>query len=490
MEKFSMIFEVHVPSNLVRPAVRRALARVSRNGPGRTGLLLYVLLLGAGWFVSSDVLADSTYMVNTTADLIDDNTDDGICHTSANTCSLRAAIMQANHLISESVSIRLPAGNFVLTRPVNGPDGEDNGDLNLTVPNTANQFISIVGAGSALTIIDGNQIDGVFRLDPGRSAGIASLTIRNGLTLNGQPGGGAIFNHGSLIVFDCVIEDNVTYGSGGGIYNDALLSVIGSSVMSNKAENSGGGIYSSGTLAISASTIGVNMATSNSSQGGGLYLSGLTQIRSSTISLNLAATGGGLLNVDELTVVNSTLGYNRANTAGGGLFNFGHAFLYSTTIVGNDADHDGDFVGSGGGVYADTTAGHRLVAVNTLIVSNTLRTTFFYDDCAGILETYGFNRIGEPSGCTYAGNGAAAVGVVTRATVGPLTENGGPTQTNALLPGSQAIDSTTAQGCIDDSGALLTYDQRGAARVAGARCDVGAYEFGAVIDRIFKSGFE
>lgn len=440
--------------------------------------------------MSGGALADSTYMVNTTADLIDDNTDDGVCHTNANTCSLRAAVMQANHLVAGSVSIRLPAGNFSLTRPINGPDGEDNGDLNLTLPNIADQFIAIIGAGRSLTVIDGNLIDGVLRIDPGRSAAIASLTVRNGSTQAGQPGGGAILNHGSILVLDCVVEDNATNGSGGGIYSDSVLNIVSSTIAGNTTQSNGGGIYSSGTLAVSDSSIRSNLATSSSSQGGGLYLSGPAKIRSSTISLNLAATGGGVLTLDELTVVNSTLSYNRANTSGAGLFNFGHTFLYSTTIVGNDADYDGDFFGNGGGVYADTTGGHRLVAVNTLIASNTLRTTTTYNDCNGVVETYGFNRIGEPSGCTYTGNGAAAVGLVTRATLGPLTGNGGPTQTNALLAGSQAIDSTTPQGCIDDTGALLTADQRGAARVAGARCDVGAFEYGAVIDRIFKTGFE
>lgn len=490
MQKLSIMAEANVRSNPNLPTCRRALAQVSHTWLCRSGLFLQVLLLGASWLVSSTVLADSTYIVNTTADVIDDNTDDGICHTSANTCSLRAAIMQANHLVAGSVAIRLPAGTFRLTRPVNGVDGEDNGDLNLTQSNTAGQFISVVGAGSTLTVIDGNQIDGVFRIDPGRSAGIASLTVRNGLTRAGQPGGGAILNHGSLVVVDCLIENNSTNGGGGGIYNDSLLNVVGSMIVGNTVQRNGGGIYSSGTLAVSRSTIRANIARLNFGQGGGLYLSGPAQIRNSTVSFNLASTGGGVNTVDELTVVNSTLDHNRADINGGGLFNFGNTFLYSSTIVGNDADNDGDFTGIGGGAYADTSAGHRLVAVNVLIASNTAHGGFLYNECEGVLETYGFNRIAEPTGCTYSGNGALAVGVVTRSTVGPLADNGGPTQTNALLAGSQAIDSTTLQGCIDDTGALLMTDQRGAARVAGARCDVGAYEFGAVIDPIFKSGFD
>jgi hypothetical protein len=50
--------------------------------------------------------------------------------------------------------------------------------------------------------------------------------------------------------------------------------------------------------------------------------------------------------------------------------------------------------------------------------------------------------------------------------------------TYGLLRGSQAIDSTIdSLGCVDQTGALLTTDQRGAARVVGVRCDVGAFEY-------------
>ncbi|MEO8672377.1 MAG: hypothetical protein ABI411_13760, partial [Tahibacter sp.] len=92
--------------------------------------------------------ADLSYNVNTTDDLVDDNTDDGVCHAGNGSCSLRAAIMQANHLVGAGITtITVPAGVFQLTRPISGPDGEDNGDLNLTVPNSASQYIAIVGAG-------------------------------------------------------------------------------------------------------------------------------------------------------------------------------------------------------------------------------------------------------------------------------------------------------------------------------------------------------
>ena len=66
--------------------------------------------------------------------------------------------------------------------------------------------------------------------------------------------------------------------------------------------------------------------------------------------------------------------------------------------------------------------------------------------------------------------------------LGPLKNNGGPTQTHALVAGSPAIDAGDPGGCRDNSGALLQTDQRGFARhVDGnndgtARCDIGAVE--------------
>jgi hypothetical protein len=64
-------------------------------------------------------------------------------------------------------------------------------------------------------------------------------------------------------------------------------------------------------------------------------------------------------------------------------------------------------------------------------------------------------------------------------TLGPLQNNGGPTWTRALLPGSNAIDGgDPVQGCIDQNSILLV-DQRLVERVVGVRCDIGAFEYSA-----------
>ena len=77
-----------------------------------------------------------TFIVNdSTVDLPDTNPASGTCHTTANTCTLRAAVMQANRASAPSATIMVPAGIYNLTIPaITGADGDDNGDLNLTAP--------------------------------------------------------------------------------------------------------------------------------------------------------------------------------------------------------------------------------------------------------------------------------------------------------------------------------------------------------------------
>jgi hypothetical protein len=60
--------------------------------------------------------------------------------------------------------------------------------------------------------------------------------------------------------------------------------------------------------------------------------------------------------------------------------------------------------------------------------------------------------------------------------LGPLADNGGRTETHALLPGSPAIDAIAEADCIDLAGSPVAEDQRGVDRPQGAGCDIGAFE--------------
>jgi hypothetical protein len=424
-----------------------------------------------------------TFVVDTVEDRLDDDIADLVCHTSANTCSLRAAIMQANHLPASTtaISIRIPAGTFVLTRPAVETADEETGDLNLATPSNPNQRIDIIGAGAANTVIDANRLDRVFHVETGRSAQIHALTIRNGYVAPGPNSLGlGVLNEGSLTIGRCVIEANTgTNNAGGGIYNTAT-----------------------GVLQVVDSTIRSNVA----SYGGGMSLYGTTTIRNSTLHDNGSGVGGAiqvwsgnLAQPTVLRIINSTLSDNWANLNGGGIFvvNLGDAgnsrvFLYNASLVGNDADHDHDEIGgTGGGVYV--TPGTRFVVVNTLIAGNTQLDGNAADNCFGTLEAYGYNLLDDLTNCAFSGSGILGRGLVAPNTIGGLQANGGPTPTRALLSGSQAIDATNNQGCIDETGARLTVDQRGAPRGTGLDCDVGAFEYGALVpadDEIFGDGFD
>ena len=404
------------------------------------------------------------FNVDTVDDLIDDNTTDGLCHTSAENCSLRAAIMQSNHLSNTSlVLIRVPAGIYLITRPIagNGDDGEAFGDLNLDSPPGPTQTL-ILGAGTAQTIIDGNQLDRVLSIARQRLATIDGLTLRNGVS---PSSGGGVFVDGPVTISNCVIEGNSAHTSGGannmGISVGATLNLIRSTLRSNQAD-----------------------------YGGGISVFSTVSIRDSTLQGNTAsASGGALYNNGQVTVTNSTISGNAANTNGGGIYSRSDAFVYSTSVINNDADHDRDENGGiGGGVYASATS--RFVAVNTLFSGNTILDAPTPDNCNGVLEVYGMNLFDQIDGCTFSGNGGAAWDLVAGNSIGPLQDNGGPTLTHALLAGSEAIDATTPQGCINQTGFPLTSDQRSAARIAGLRCDVGAFEYGSIADRSFQNGFD
>jgi len=424
------------------------------NCPTRMTLLLSMALACAP-VCAQDPPPTITYTVNTTADLIDDNTGDTLCHTSAGSCSLRAALMQVNHRSASAlIFISVPAGQYRLTRLPGAGADETHGDLDLTVPLSAGQAVYLSGAGATRTILDADQIDRVLDIGPERVVDISGLSLRNG---HQGSGGGIQLVDAALTIRDCVIE-------------------------ANHADNDGGGVYQlSGSLGMRRCSVRAN---TSGLDGGGLYLSGDASLRDSTVSANTAQEGGGIMSSQRVVLVNSTISANAARGDGGGIYNRDTRRLYNVSVIGNDADHDRDEEGGiGGGVYG--RAGRTLALVNSLIVDNTVLDAPFPDDCAGMAAAAGQTAFTEIGTCEVTGPWF----IVAQSDVGPLQDNGGATPTHALQAQSFVIDATSGSlGCVDETGALLQTDQRGFPRVIGARCDIGAFEYGA--ERVFNSGFE
>jgi CSLREA domain-containing protein len=422
--------------------------------------------------------ATTPFFVNSELDAVDAAPGNGVCATAAATCTLRAAIQEANLVPVNDVAILIPAGLYRLTLP--NPAGPcpagKTGALDLK--NFKPRTIFIAGAGASDTIIDGNQLDGVLSISTatGSTTTIDSLTIRGGNRLapnNCRRFGGGIWVQGStgsagiVTVSNCAITDNLAQ-AGGGIFNEgATLNVSQSIIRANRTSDqfaqvsAGAGILNfAGALTVDATTINGNAAERLSS------------------GLPDQAAGGGVGVFDgPVTITNSTLSGNSADGNGGGIAVFGvvgsTVQLRNVTVVGNRADVNNDGVGDGGGI-ANSTA--SLLLENAIVAINFDPGGEGVECTAGALGSLAIRYAILPMLQTCGAHlMPAAVGLLGS---GPLPlsllqKNGGPTPTHDLLTGSAARDAGDPAGCN------LATDQRGVPRPQGVRCDLGAVEAGA-----------
>lgn len=432
----------------------------------------------------------AVFNVNSFGDAVDASIN-GTCDTGGGVCTLRAAIMEANHL-SGSV-INVPSGTYLLTLSPSGGDPDSNGNLNIITS------MSIIGAGSASTFVDGSGIvpgDNVFFVSSNSAVVVISgLTIQHGA--NTLRNGGGIGNDGKLTMTDTVVLENGTESFlGGGIYNsnNGFLALINSTVQGNSASGVGinlqgcGGIYNNGVLTVTNSTIVSNTSGGANATGGGLCNArALSMNRSAVVGNHVTGTnglGGGLYNfnaVGAVSLINSTFSGNRSDGSGGGIANAvaGNATLYNVTVANNVADADLAGGGSGGGIFGAGTGAinlrNTLLGRNSGLADCTGPCTHLPDDCrGGAITSQDYNLIQTTTGCAISGPTTHNVG--GDPLLAALALNGGQTLNHALNGGSPAIDAGNVGGCLDNLGASITVDQRGAPRPIGPRCDVGAYE--------------
>ncbi len=357
------------------------------------------------------------------------------------------------------------------------------------------------------------------------------LTLNNS-TVSGNTassGNGGIANFGTLTLNNSTVSGNKAVGDprvafDGGIGNAAwgTLTLNNSTVSGNTASQYGG-IGNAGTLRLNNSTVSGNTA----SQYGGIGNAGTLTLNNSTISGNTASgDGGGIGSWGTLTLNNSTISGNTASSGnGGGVSNIsgGTLRLNNSTISDNTASS-----GNGGGIFiqspvssngqpsitqADLTfgtiSGNRAfvgsdIAVEDVASNGQLSRVRISNsivaggpahpgpDMMGTLTSYGYNLFQDTSGATFdpatrsqhGTDKTLSVNDLSRLFADPvgLQENGGPTRTYALAPGSPALDAIPLQYCqvqgILNKQSRMYTDQRGMKRPDENEqfCDIGAYE--------------
>jgi hypothetical protein len=385
---------------------------------------------------------------------------------------------------------------------------------------------STISANSAA--FDGGGLD-----NTGGTVTIRNSTI-SGNTVSSDSywsSGGGVYNSGYLTIDNSTISGNtVSSGSsrahGGGIYSFAAYltltrsTISDNTVSSNSYDADGGGIdVAGGTLIIDNSTISGNTVRSNSyhADGGGInnsginysyfdpcchvvYRGGSLTITDSTISGNTVksdsnrADGGGIRNGNilqsypgflynypaNITITDSTISSNSVSSGsieafGGGVSNYGDVTIENSTVSGNTAS-SGSYPSNGGGVH-NSYIGSTLTLKRSLISGNVGLTgpEIFIRDGSVIADDFNlFGNHGKPGVSGFTPGLSDIVpgpSVTLKMILGPLKNNGGPTQTHALVKGSPAVDVIP----LSDPSCTGT-DQRGVARPRGHGCDIGAFE--------------
>jgi uncharacterized repeat protein (TIGR01451 family) len=410
--------------------------------------------------------------------------------------------------------------------------------LNEALPDLVGE-LDIEGTVPGATVRGGGQVLGfrVFNVAAGAAVSISDLTVENGA---GSSGAG-INNAGTLSLDHVTVTGNLAEGFavvGGAVNNDAMgtMTITDSSITNNQSVAEGfalgGGFASNGQATLVRTKVSENLMVvpaigmSGSAYGAGIFngVAGSMTLNESSVSDNTAVignqagsaeiAGGGIGTQGGLTIIRSTIADNNAlattsngagssaEAVGGGIGLLGGppVTIISSTIFSNQAlaGEAESMSAAGGGIgtteativnlRSSTVSGNYLAGTASLganvggpiqltVISSILADPSGDTGCEAVTTTtQGFN-LDEDSSCIPVPDATDIQAVDPQ--LGPLANNGGPTQTLAIPNTSPAID----QGVVPGTGG----DQRGTPRPAdlvevadaagGDGSDIGAYEY-------------
>ncbi len=425
------------------------------------------------------------------------------CNSGDVSCLINA-IEDANDELNNpgSDTINLDGSAFILVSVNNHTDGSNG------LPSVGSTII-INGNGATIERSAGAPEFRILHIsNPYGNLSLNNLVIKGGFSSAEDAGGGildgggGILNAGMLTINESIVSNNRTADGGPG------------PVMSPNTGGAGGGIANSSTgdLTINNSTIADNSTGKGATNtvnpvngdgglggpGGGISNIGILKITNSAVSGNSTGDGGK----------GSIEGGNGGN--GGGIWNDGTMMMANTTVSGNSTGNGGEGLdgnggdgGDGGGISAgfdingSTDIVHSTITQNSIGIGGPGFTAHGNQgDGSGLAATFGTVNI---SGSIvvhklFAGITHNCIGTITNGgsnlsndascgfgagdsnsniNLNPiLADNGGSTQTHALLADSDAIDMGDNVICSGDP--VNGVDQRNFPR--DADCDIGAYE--------------
>lgn len=340
----------------------------------------------------------------------------------------------------------------------NGPGNQQNGGMG----GTAHGGGAYIGGGT------GNINNSTF--ESCSATGGNSGTGQNGTNAGADSGGGGLFILGNLTVTNSTFELNSARGGNAG-------DSFGPDCFGAHQSGDGGAARGGGILAEGGSLI-INTATfaSNSAKGGnggdGGKTNGGGPCAQTTHGAGGLAHGGAITNTNAATlnIKHATISLNNAQAGNTGV-NQGGANLPARLVA----------EGTGGGIRVGPSS---VTLQNTIIAGNTAAN--------GLGDTTGAPTPGPNVDGTVTSNGHNLLGVATdaggfggtgdksgaNAMLAALADNGGPTQTMALSPGSAAIDAgVAAAATLDQRGQPRTFNDPGVANAPTSDgTDIGAFE--------------
>jgi large repetitive protein len=327
------------------------------------------------------------FAVDSTADAVDSSVGDGACRTVAGTCTLRAAIQEANALPGAD-EIRIPSGTYELgSRPLNQND-ITTGDLDIT------DSLTITGSGAGSTIVDGGtppagappQTHGLDRLFEvsvdGGTVAFSGLTFQEGTAA--EYGGAIVNNSTATVTVSAATLTGNTAGKAGGAIDNHVggnVDIRDSTVSSNFATETGSALNNNrgGAMTLTDSTVSANSATAvgldETLAGAGAIANnaeldtiGTLTVTDSLISGNHSGGGrpGAISNdgAGSVVVEGTTFSKNTATANGGAIFNgSGQATVTDSTFTENAA-------ADGGAIYSSADKGGFVAVHNSTFVLN------------------------------------------------------------------------------------------------------------------------